>query len=53
MKELELKNTYGVEISVKQKKQVEHELIGKIIPHDGHKIWKINNDTNEVEEAKF
>jgi hypothetical protein len=53
MKELELKNETKIEISVKQKKQVEHELIGKIIPHEGHIIWQINKETLEIEKAKF
>jgi hypothetical protein len=42
-----------MEISVKQKKQVQHQLIGKIIPHEGHTIWQINNETLEIEKAKF
>ena len=53
MKELELKHETKIEVSVKQKKQVEHQLIGKIIPFEGHKIWEINNETMEVKEAKF
>jgi hypothetical protein len=52
MKELENKKE-NIEISVKQKKQVEHELIGKIIPHHGHIIWEINKETLEVTKAKF
>ena len=53
MKELELKNETKIEISVKQKKQVEHRLIGKIIPFEGHTIWQINDETLEIEVAKF
>lgn len=53
MKELEITNKQQIEVSVKQKKQVEHQLIGKIIPFEGHKIWEINNETMEVKEAKF
>ena len=52
MKELE-NNKPDTEISVKQKKQVEHELIGSLVPHEGHVIWKINKETLEVEKAKF
>lgn len=51
MKELELK--IKTELSVKQKKQIEHELIGKIIPYEGHIIWQINKETLEIEKAKF
>ena len=53
MKELELKNETKIEISVKQKKQVEHQLIGKIIPREGHKIWQINDQTLEIKVAEF
>lgn len=51
MEELSKKNK--TEISVKNQKQIEHELIGKINPFAGHKIWEINNETLEVELAKF
>ncbi len=53
MKELEINNKDKTEISIKQKKQVEHRLIDKIIPYDGHKIWEINNKTLETQKAKF
>jgi hypothetical protein len=53
MKELEQNTKAKLEISVKQKKQVQHQLIGKIIPHEGHTIWQINNETLEIEKAKF
>ena len=53
MKELESNIKTKTEVSIKQKKQVEHELIGKIIPHEGHIIWQINKETLEVTEAKY
>lgn len=53
MKELEPKQETKIEVSIQQKKQVEHELIGKIIPHDGHIIWQINKETLKIEKAKF
>ncbi len=53
MKELEIKQKDKLEISVKQKKQIEKQFIGDIIPHNGHKIWKINKETLEIEEAKY
>ena len=54
MKETELlKNDTKIEVSVKQKKQIEHQLIGNLVPHDGHKIWEINKETLEIKEAKF
>jgi len=53
MKELEVKPKDKLEISVQQKKQIEKKLIGDIVPNNGHKIWKINEETMEVEEAKY
>ena len=53
MKETEFKTENKIEISVKQKKQQEYQLIDKIVPHPGHTIWKINNETLEIEKAKF
>jgi hypothetical protein len=42
-----------IEISVKQKKQIEKELIGNIIPHKNHTLWEINIETLEIKEAEF
>ena len=53
MKETEFKTANNIEMSVKQKKQQEYQLINKIVPHPGHTIWKINNETLEIEKAKF
>ena len=53
MKELEVKPKDKLEISIQQKKQIEKKLIGDIVPNNGHKIWKINEETMEVEEAKY
>lgn len=53
MKELEVKQKDKMELSVQQKKQIEHELISKIIPHENHVIWQINKETLEIEKAKF
>ena len=53
MKEIEIKQKEQLEVSVKQKKQVEKKLIGDIMPHNGHKIWKINKETLEIEEAEY
>lgn len=53
MKEVELKNETKIEISVKQKKHIEHQLIDKIIPHNGHTLWRINKETLEIDKAKF
>jgi hypothetical protein len=49
----ELKSKHKTEISIKQQKQIEHELIGKIRPFEGHRLWEINNKTLEIELAKF
>lgn len=53
MKEIEIKQKDTLEVTIKQKKQVEKKLIRDIVPHNGHKIWKINKETLEIEEAKY
>lgn len=53
MKELEQKPETKIEVSVNKKKQVEHQLIGDITPHEGHTLWEINEETLDVKEAKF
>ncbi len=53
MKELEINPKKNIELSVQQKKQVEHQLIGEIVPHQGHQIWQINIETLEVTLAKY
>jgi hypothetical protein len=53
MKEVESNQPIKTEQSVKQKKQIEHELIGSIVPHDGHIMWKINDETLEVTKAEY
>ncbi len=53
MRDSEFNPKSRIEVSVKQKKQVEHELIGNIILHEGHTLWQINKETLEIEKAKF
>lgn len=54
MKEIKLKeHNTNIEVSVKQQKKVEYQFIGDIVPNEGHKIWQINKETLEVDEAKF
>ena len=52
MKELDKKESDKIE-NVKQvaieKKQV---LIGRNIPHNGHKVWEYNRDSKEIILAK-
>jgi hypothetical protein len=42
-----------LEISVKQKKQIEHTLQGSINPKPNHKIWEVNEETGEILEAQY
>jgi hypothetical protein len=42
-----------MELSVQKKQQREKEFVGKIIPHAGHKIYEINNETLDIELAKY
>jgi hypothetical protein len=54
MKELQnIKADTNIEVSVKQKKEVEITYTNSLIPYSGHKIWEINKETLEVKEAKF
>lgn len=53
MKELELKEKEKLEIVANQKKQIEHEYIGLIVPYDGHKMWEIEIATGNIKEAKY
>jgi len=53
MKELDLKPSINIEVSVKEQKQVEYELIGILIPFNGHTIYEINEETLEITKAKF
>lgn len=53
MKEFEPKNDTRIEMSVKQKKEVKHELVDNLVPHEGHTVWKINKETLEIEPAKY
>ncbi len=53
MKELELKAKQSHEVSIKQQKEKKHELIGQIIPHEGHTLFEINTKTKEIKEAQF
>jgi hypothetical protein len=40
-------------LSIQKKQQKEKELVGKIIPHAGHKVYEINDETLEIELAKY
>ena len=42
-----------IEMQVQKKQQIEREFIGKIIPHRGHKVWEINLNTEEIQEAMY
>lgn len=55
MKELtqHLKKDDKTEIIAKQQKEFQKVLEGTIQTKRGHRIWKINIETKEVEEAKF
>jgi hypothetical protein len=53
MNELKIKEKDKLE--VQQEKQQESKLIhdAVIVPHRGHKIYEININTNEINEANF
>jgi predicted nuclease with TOPRIM domain len=53
MKELNIRVKQAHELSVKQQKEKQYELIGNIIPHSGHRLFKINKSTLDVSEAEY
>ena len=53
MKELELKDKEKLEVVANQKKQIEHQLVGYLMPYNGHKVLEINIETGEIAEAKY
>jgi hypothetical protein len=42
-----------MELSIQKKQQKEKVLVGKLVPHKGHKIWEINEETLEIKLAEF
>lgn len=48
-----LKEKQQLEAIIKQKKQVEHELITSYNPRKGHTLFEINKVTLEIKKAKF
>jgi hypothetical protein len=55
MKEFEssIQEKDKMELSIQKKQQKEKELVGKIIPHKGHKVWEINTETLSIQLAEF
>jgi hypothetical protein len=53
MKELELKVKQSHEVGIKQQKEKKHELIGQIVPHEGHSLFELNIKTKEIKKAQF
>lgn len=51
MKELQQKEK--IEVNVKQQKQVEHQLVGRITPHKGHRLFEINVETLSIKLAEY
>lgn len=53
MKETNIQSKDKMEISIQKKQQKEKTLVGKLYPHNNHKVWEINEETLEVKEAKY
>lgn len=51
MKELEKLNP--IEINVKKEKEVQYDLIDKVIPYNNHTMWEINIKTLEIKKAEY
>ena len=52
MKELEKLNADQTEVRANAQQQKQQKLLGRIKKHNGHKLWKINNETLEITEAE-
>jgi predicted nuclease with TOPRIM domain len=52
---IEPKNKMKSELSIKMQKEIEKKktFVGQIIPHKGHTVWQINNETKEITKAEF
>jgi len=55
IKDVELKSKELTELNIKLQKEDELKikLVGSLVPHEGHKIWEIDNKTLKINEAKF
>jgi hypothetical protein len=49
----EIKSKNKIEISIKKQIRVEKELVGNITPHPNHKLFEIDNETGEINEAMY
>ena len=52
-KEFEIKFKDKIEVTVEQQKEDRLEYIETLIPHGGHTVWRVNEETLEVEEATY
>jgi hypothetical protein len=48
-----LNHKQTTELSIKKRKGIEKELIGTIIPHQGHTLWEIDNISKSIKEARI
>lgn len=53
MQELDLDIKYEQVVEVDQKKQLHQKLVGRILPHRNHIIWKFNEYTKKLSRAEF
>ena len=53
MKIAHSKNQEDKVVNVRQAEQEKQQLINRIKPHKGHKLFEYNIETNEIKESKF
>lgn len=41
------------ELSVEKEQEIARELVGQIIPHKGHTMFEINEETGEIQKATY
>lgn len=49
----EEKKKEKIEIQVEKQQEIKQEYIGNIMPHNGHTLFEMDLETNEIKEAEF
>jgi hypothetical protein len=53
MEEIKQRSKTEQHIKVQKNQALQRELIGQIVPHNGHQIWEINNNTLSIQLATY
>lgn len=53
MNEIKIKQKEKTELQIQKRQEKTKYLDEQILPHRGHTIWEINNETLEIKKAEF